>query len=132
MQLRIDSLLESFPGGAAVIGADARVIQVNSYLAEKIGPCIGKTCYKVLAALKAVCPFCAFGELIAGWAGQEIQGIQVRQNNKCSVTLRHLKQKQKGFILETISNLSEQESSKNSPEGLDVPESFNKLANLLS
>ena len=107
MRLPFDSLLESFPGGAAVIGADARVIQVNSYLAEKIGPCVGKTCYKALAGLKSVCPFCAFEELIAGSAGQEMQGIQIRQDNKCSVTLRHLKQKQKGFILETICNLSE-------------------------
>ena len=132
MRLPIDSLLESFPGGAAVIGADARVIQVNSYLAEKIGPCVGQTCYKALAGLKSVCPFCAFEELIAGSAGQEMQGIQIRQDNKCSVTLRHLKQKQKGFILETICNLSEQESTKNASEGLDVPESSNKLANLLS
>ena len=132
MQLSIDSLLESFPEGAAVIGADARVIQVNSYLAEKLGPCIGKTCYKALAGLKSACPFCAFEELIAGSGGQEIQGIQVRQNNKCSVTVRFLKQKQKGFILETMCNLSEQESFKNAPEGLDVPESSNKLANLLS
>ena len=132
MRLPIDSLLESFPGGAAVIGPDARVIQVNSYLAERIGPCIGKTCYKALAGLKSVCPFCAFEELVTGSGGQEIQGIQVRQNNKCSVTVRFLKQKQKSFILETMCNLSEQESFKKAPEGLDVPESSNKLANLLS
>ncbi len=127
MQTPIDSLLESFPGGAAIIGPDARVVQVNSYLAEKIGPCVGRTCYKVLAGIESVCPFCAFEELVTGSAGQEMEGIQIRQNDRCSVRVSSVKEKQSRFIFETVSNLSEQES----PEGLDVPECSNKLANLL-
>ena len=133
MQLPIESLLESFPEGAAAIGPDARILEVNSYLAERIGPCVGKTCYEALAGLDEACPFCPFEDLVAGLAGPEIQGIQVRQDTKCSIKARFVQQRENGFILETVCDLSEQERSKHLPEELrvELPELSNKLASLL-
>jgi len=69
VQNPIESLLESFPGGAAIVGPDARVVQVYSYLAKRIGPCVGRTCYKALAGIYSACPFCAVEELLTGSAG---------------------------------------------------------------
>lgn len=133
MQLPIESLLESLPEGAAAIGPDARILEVNSYLAERIGPCVGKTCYEALAGLDEACHFCPLEDLVAGLAGPEVQGIQIRQDTKCSIKVRFVQQRENGFILETVCDLSEQERSKHLPEELrvELPELSNKLASLL-
>jgi len=133
MQLPIESLLESFPEGAAAIGPDARILEVNSYLAERIGPCIGKICYDALAGLDEACPFCPFEDLVAGLAGPEVQGTQVRQDTKCSIKARFVQQRENGFILETVCDLSEQERSKHLPEEgrVELPGVSDKLARLL-
>ncbi len=102
MQLPIESLLESFPEGAAAIGPDTLILEVNSYLAERIGPCVGKACYEALAGLDEVCSFCPFEDLVAGLAGPEIQGIQVRQDTKCSVKARFVQQRENSFILDCM------------------------------
>jgi PAS domain S-box-containing protein len=132
MQAPIDYLLESFPEGAAAIGPDARILEVNSYLAERIGQCAGKTCYEALAGLDETCPFCPFDDLVAGLVGPEIQGIQVRQDTKCSIKARFVEQRENGFVLETVCDFSELERSKHSSGECRVESSgvSDKLARL--
>ena len=73
MQAAIESLLESFPEGATAIGPDARILEVNSYLAARIRPCVGKTCYEALASLDEACPFCPFEDLVTGSANRRFK-----------------------------------------------------------
>jgi PAS domain S-box-containing protein len=134
MQAPIESLLESFSEGAAAIGPDARIIEVNSYLAKRIGPSVGKTCYEGLAGLDEPCPFCPLEDLVKGLAGPEVEGIQVRHDTKCSIKARFVQQSENGFILETVCDLSGQELLKHSPEDsrVELPGVSDKLASLLN
>jgi PAS domain S-box-containing protein len=112
MPLPIEDILDGFPEGAAAIRPDAQLLHVNSHLSESLGQWAGKPCYKALAGLDAFCPFCPFEKLAAGMAGPEIRGIQIRHEKKCAIKLRFIHYKDVGFILESVSDLMEQEQSK--------------------
>ncbi|HTY25233.1 MAG TPA: ATP-binding protein [Desulfomonilaceae bacterium] len=112
MQLPIEDILEGFPDGAAAIGPDAQLLHVNSRLSKDVGPWAGKSCYETLAGLKTFCPFCPFEKLVDGSAGPEIRAVQVRYDKKCAVKVRFIQQNDVGFILESVTDLTEQEKSK--------------------
>jgi PAS domain S-box-containing protein len=112
MRLPIESILDGFPEGAAAIAPDTRLLQVNPHLSRTIGPWAGKACHQALAGLDTFCPFCPFEKLVNGSAGPEIRGIQTRYDKKCSIKVRFIRQKDVRFILESASDLTEQEQSK--------------------
>jgi len=112
IQLPIETFLESFSEGAALIRPNGTVVHMNTRLIEMIGSTPPRICYEALAGRSSVCPICPFKTLSVGESGPILDKIHVRWGRMCSVSLRFLPGDRKnGLILETVRDLAAGEQS---------------------
>jgi PAS domain S-box-containing protein len=123
------TFLENLSGGAALIGRDATVVALNSFLLSAIGPATGKQCYEALAGLSEPCPFCPYHELMQGKTTQPVEARHVRHGRPCSIRLTFLPDvAEEGLILETVTFVTDEPSM---PHPIVLPDLLKKLSGLL-
>ncbi len=110
IRLPLETFLDSFAEGAALIGPGGEIVYMNERLLEMVGPAKGRPCHEVLARLSVTCPICPFKRLIAGDCPPIQDKIQLRWGRTCRVSLRFLSQAgddaKTGLILETVQDLT--------------------------
>jgi PAS domain S-box-containing protein len=109
LRLPAETVLDAFPGGVALIGSDAAILQLNSELEADTGAQIGQICYEALAGLDSYCPFCPFEQLVSGPAGLGLCGTHVRHERTCSATIQVFQDKGRKLILETVREVTEED-----------------------
>jgi two-component system, OmpR family, sensor histidine kinase VicK len=93
---------------------------------------VGGTCYEALAGISEPCSFCPLQDMLAGQARPVCDAIHVRRQKTCSVNVRFLPGMAKhGFILETVRDLTQEESRGEDHSGEMLPELLKKLTGLL-
>jgi PAS domain S-box-containing protein len=110
IQLSVETLLESYPDGAALIQPDGQVLAINSRMEKMIGPFRAGRCHEVLAGLSALCPFCPFEDLSSGKERVVKDQGTVRCGRTCNVNLHLLPDAaDKEVILETVRYFADEE-----------------------
>jgi len=134
LKLSIATFLESFPDGAALICPDARVARINSRLEGILGFAEPGLCYRVLAGLSEICPFCPFDDLVSGRRVSIHGVVHERRGVKSVVSLRFIPEiAGTGMILETVRRLEEptDEQDKAETDRMFIPGLLHTLAGLV-
>ncbi|AFM23205.1 PAS domain S-box [Desulfomonile tiedjei DSM 6799] len=132
MRVLAETLIESISDCACLIGADARIVCMNSRSVNRFGNAVGRKCYKALAGLDDICPFCSFQDLSRGYGDPVIGQVQSRCGCSYLIDVKHLHDEQEGLVLEIIRTVNDGTPEMIEKNNLSMrPPLLHKLSSLL-